>query len=202
MTEHDVAPQPGVRVESVRGEAFRALVRRARVYVVAPLREDFGIAQLEALADGCMLVTTDAPGPYEARELARELDPRLVGDDLARRAAHRARRPAARLRGARGGAARAVLARRRSTATVAEELLAAACSAHAARADVAPGGSVTCGGGRAVGQARRRAPASRSAGRRRPRPAARSRARRRPAAAGADLRRRLVERHREHARAP
>jgi hypothetical protein len=82
VTEHAIPPQPGVRVEPVRAD-FRDLVRRARVYVVAPRREDYGIAQLEALADGCMLVTTDAPGPYEAREIARELDPRLVGDDLA-----------------------------------------------------------------------------------------------------------------------
>ena len=83
VTEHALPPRPGVRYENVRGEAFRSLVRRAQVYVVAPRREDFGIAQLEALADGCILVTTDAPGPYEARELARRLDPRLVGDDLA-----------------------------------------------------------------------------------------------------------------------
>lgn len=82
VTEHDVRA-PGVRVERARGEAFRALLRRSRVYVVAPRREDFGITQLEALADGCVLVTTDAPGPYEARELARQLDPRLVDDDLA-----------------------------------------------------------------------------------------------------------------------
>jgi hypothetical protein len=59
-------------------EAYRALLRRARVYVTAPRREDYGIAQLEALADGCMLVTTPAPGPYAALALARALDPRLV----------------------------------------------------------------------------------------------------------------------------
>jgi hypothetical protein len=64
-------------------EEYRALVRRARVYVAAPRREDFGIAPLEALADGCMLVTTPSPGPYPALGLARALDPRLVGDDLA-----------------------------------------------------------------------------------------------------------------------
>jgi hypothetical protein len=81
VTEHDVRA-PGVRVTRVRGEEFRALLRRSRAYVVAPRREDYGIAQLEALADGCMLVTTEAEGPYEARELARRLDPRLVGDDL------------------------------------------------------------------------------------------------------------------------
>ena len=38
-------------------------------------REDFGIGQLEALADGCALVTTPAPGPYVALPLARALDP-------------------------------------------------------------------------------------------------------------------------------
>ena len=64
-------------------DAYRELVRRARVYVAAPRREDYGIAPLEALVDGCMLVTTPSPGPYVALGLARALDPRLVGDDLA-----------------------------------------------------------------------------------------------------------------------
>ena len=58
---------------------YRALLRRARVFVCAPRREDYGIAQLEALADGCMLVTTPSPGPYAALPVARALDPRLVG---------------------------------------------------------------------------------------------------------------------------
>jgi hypothetical protein len=60
-------------------DGYRALLRRARVFVCAPRREDYGIAQLEALADGCLLVTTPSPGPYAALPLARELDPRLVG---------------------------------------------------------------------------------------------------------------------------
>ena len=84
VTDKPIASRPGVRVEDVRGEAFRSLVHRARAYVVAPRREDFGIAQLEALADGCVLVTTAPPGPYVARDLARQLDPRTVGDDLER----------------------------------------------------------------------------------------------------------------------
>jgi glycosyltransferase involved in cell wall biosynthesis len=63
--------------------AYRALLRRARVFVTAPRREDYGVAQLEALADGCRLVTTPAPGPYAALPLARGLDARLVADDLA-----------------------------------------------------------------------------------------------------------------------
>jgi glycosyltransferase involved in cell wall biosynthesis len=67
----------------VSPEAFRALLRRARAYVTAPRREDYGLAQLEALADGAMLVTTPAPGPYAALPIARELDPRLVAEDLA-----------------------------------------------------------------------------------------------------------------------
>ena len=50
---------------------YRALLRRARVFVTAPRREDYGVAQLEALADGCLLVTTPAPGPYAALPLAR-----------------------------------------------------------------------------------------------------------------------------------
>lgn len=81
--------EPGPAIEGVRWAgrlapgAYRALLRRARVFVTAPRREDYGIAQLEALADGCRLVTTAAPGPYEALALARELDPRLVADDLA-----------------------------------------------------------------------------------------------------------------------
>ncbi len=61
---------------------YRALTRRARVFVCAPRREDYGIAQLEALADGCLLVTTPAPGPYAALAIARTLDARLVSADL------------------------------------------------------------------------------------------------------------------------
>src|SRR5919108_482592 len=75
--------EDGVRfVGSLPRDEYRAVVRRARVFVTAPRREDYGIAQLEALADGCVLVTTAAPGPYAALPLARALDPRLVGDDL------------------------------------------------------------------------------------------------------------------------
>jgi len=76
-----VVDAPGVRVAGrlSRGD-YRALLRRARVFVAAPRREDYGIAQLEALADGCILVTTPAPGPYAALALARALDARLVVD--------------------------------------------------------------------------------------------------------------------------
>jgi len=79
----------GPRLEGVEWAAlarpgdFRALLRRARLFVTAPRREDYGITQLEALADGCLLVTAPAPGPYAALPIAQRLDPRLVADDLA-----------------------------------------------------------------------------------------------------------------------
>jgi hypothetical protein len=63
-------------------EEYRALLRRARVFVAAPLREDHGIAQLEALADGCRLVTTPSAGAYPALALARALEPRYVSEEL------------------------------------------------------------------------------------------------------------------------
>jgi glycosyltransferase involved in cell wall biosynthesis len=73
----------GVRFAGMLPRAdYRALLRRARTFVCAPRREDYGIAQLEALADGCVLVTTPAPGPYAALPLAAALDPRLVSEHL------------------------------------------------------------------------------------------------------------------------
>jgi hypothetical protein len=85
VTGTDGVPRaPGVRATGpLAPDAYRALLRRARVFVTAPRREDYGLAQLEALADGCALVTNAARGPYAALPLARELDARLVGDDLA-----------------------------------------------------------------------------------------------------------------------
>lgn len=76
-------PAEGVRViGALPPQEYRALLRRARVYVCAARREDYGIAQLEALADGCMLVTVPSPGPYAALALARELDGRLVSANI------------------------------------------------------------------------------------------------------------------------
>ncbi|MGO9487912.1 MAG: glycosyltransferase [Solirubrobacteraceae bacterium] len=75
--------RPGVRSVGPLGAVeYRALLRRARVFICAPRREDYGAAQLEALADGCLLVSTPAPGPYAALPLALELDGRLIDEDL------------------------------------------------------------------------------------------------------------------------
>jgi hypothetical protein len=78
-------PEEGVRVVGALARAqYRELLGRARVFVCAPRREDYGLAQLEALADGCLLVSTPSPGPYAALPIARALDARLVDEDLAR----------------------------------------------------------------------------------------------------------------------
>ncbi|MDQ6822115.1 MAG: glycosyltransferase [Actinomycetota bacterium] len=78
-----VQPAPGIEVAGrLSAVEYRALLRRARAFIAAPRREDYGIAPLEALADGCQLVSTPAPGAYPALEIARTIDPRLVGDDL------------------------------------------------------------------------------------------------------------------------
>jgi hypothetical protein len=80
----DGAGEPGVRYAgTLPHDELRALLRRARTFLAAPRREDYGISQLEALADGAALVTTPSPGPYAALPLARALDPRLVTRDLA-----------------------------------------------------------------------------------------------------------------------
>jgi hypothetical protein len=62
----------------VSQDEFRATLRRALVHVTSARWEDWGQAQLEALADGAVLATTSAGGPFEALALARALDPRLV----------------------------------------------------------------------------------------------------------------------------
>jgi glycosyltransferase involved in cell wall biosynthesis len=75
--------EPGVEVVGrLPRDQFRSLLRRTRVFIAAPRREDYGIVQLEALTDGCVLATTPSHGPYVARDIARRIDPRLVGDDL------------------------------------------------------------------------------------------------------------------------
>ncbi|HTU30725.1 MAG TPA: glycosyltransferase [Solirubrobacteraceae bacterium] len=78
----DGAEQPGVRFAGrLEPGSFRALLRTARVFLATPREEEYGIAALEALADGTQLVTTSAAGAYPARALAAELDPRLIAED-------------------------------------------------------------------------------------------------------------------------
>ncbi len=61
--------------------AFRELLSRARVFVSAAQWEDFGIAPLEALDRGAVLVGAPAGGPFPALALARELAPEFVATE-------------------------------------------------------------------------------------------------------------------------
>jgi glycosyltransferase involved in cell wall biosynthesis len=69
---------------SVDGERWRAIVAGARVFVSAARFEDWGIAQMEALAAGVPLVTVPAGGANPALALARELAPGLVAVERSR----------------------------------------------------------------------------------------------------------------------
>jgi glycosyltransferase involved in cell wall biosynthesis len=72
--EPDTLELPGMAPAS----EFRAALRRAHVFVHGARWEDWGQAPLEALADGALLATVPAGGPYEGLRLARQLDDRLV----------------------------------------------------------------------------------------------------------------------------
>ena len=76
-------PEPaGVEWAGAVGrERWLALVAGARVFVSAARFEDWGLAQMEALAAGTPLVTAPTPGPNAALPLARALAPRLVAAD-------------------------------------------------------------------------------------------------------------------------
>jgi glycosyltransferase involved in cell wall biosynthesis len=63
---------------AVPRERWTALVAGSRLYVSAARYEDWGVAQMEALAAGTPLVTLPTPGPNAALPLARELAPELV----------------------------------------------------------------------------------------------------------------------------
>ncbi|NLT05406.1 MAG: glycosyltransferase, partial [Solirubrobacterales bacterium] len=62
-------------------ERWTALVAGAGVYVSAARYEDWGLAQMEALAAGVPLVTVPTAGANVALPLARELAPALVAAD-------------------------------------------------------------------------------------------------------------------------
>ena len=83
LDRRGVAIPPGVGFTGVLDPtAWGRLVASAGVYVNSARYEDWGIAQLEALAAGRPLVTLPSPGPNEALPLARVLAPELVAADL------------------------------------------------------------------------------------------------------------------------
>jgi glycosyltransferase involved in cell wall biosynthesis len=76
--EPDSLELPGM----VPAAEFRAALRRARVFVHGARWEDWGQAPLEALADGALLATVPAGGPYEGLRIGRLLDDRLVAASI------------------------------------------------------------------------------------------------------------------------
>jgi glycosyltransferase involved in cell wall biosynthesis len=70
---------PGVEwLGAVERERWLGLTAGARVFLSAPRIEDWGLAQMEALAAGTPLVTSPCPGVHAAWPLARSLRPELV----------------------------------------------------------------------------------------------------------------------------
>jgi len=63
------------------GPEWLAAVAGARVFLNASRIEDWGLAQMEALAAGVPLVTVPAPGGNPSLAMARELDARLVAPE-------------------------------------------------------------------------------------------------------------------------
>ena len=82
LARKGVAEPSGVEFAgAVPRERWTALVAGSRVYISAARYEDWGVAQMEALAAGTPLVTVPTPGPNAALPLARRLAPELVAHD-------------------------------------------------------------------------------------------------------------------------
>lgn len=90
LSEPDNADWPGL----ISPDEFRSLTTRAELYLSASTYENYGLAQLEALADGALLVAAPSPGPFPALDLARELAPALVASDRSAEGLGRALRSA------------------------------------------------------------------------------------------------------------
>jgi len=83
LTQRGIPVPEGVQWRGKLDPAdYRQLVASSELFLAASRFEDHGIAQLEALLDGALLVTVPSRGPYAALELARRLDDRLVAADL------------------------------------------------------------------------------------------------------------------------
>lgn len=83
LARHEIEEPAGVRWRGrVPADEFRATLRRAKAFLTGARWEDFGFAQLEALADGALLVCAATGGPFEALVHARRLAPALCTQDL------------------------------------------------------------------------------------------------------------------------
>ncbi|MHB1858973.1 MAG: glycosyltransferase [Solirubrobacteraceae bacterium] len=83
LDRHGITAPPGLVLRGrVCEHEFRAALRRAHVFLTGGRWEDYGRAQLEALADGALLVCAATGGAFEALAHARELAPELCAADL------------------------------------------------------------------------------------------------------------------------
>jgi hypothetical protein len=82
LQRHGVETPENVEwVGALEPDRYLELVGRASIFLSASRYEDYGLAQLEALAQGALLVTCPSEGRFEALGIQRELDPRLVAAD-------------------------------------------------------------------------------------------------------------------------
>jgi len=82
LARHGVDEPPGIEwLGRLDRERWLAVVASAGVFVSAARFEDWGLAQMEALAAGTPLVTTATPGANAALPLAHELAPELVATE-------------------------------------------------------------------------------------------------------------------------
>jgi len=91
LARRGAALPPGAELVGMLPQAeFRDLLARAHAFVSAAQWEDFGIAPLEALDRGAVLVCAPAGGPFPALALARSLAGEFVAADRSSAALARA----------------------------------------------------------------------------------------------------------------
>lgn len=82
LRREGVTEPDGIRwLGTIPGPRYLSIVAGARVFVSAAMIEDWGMAQMEALAAGIPLATVPSPGANVALPLARRLHPGLVATD-------------------------------------------------------------------------------------------------------------------------
>jgi glycosyltransferase involved in cell wall biosynthesis len=82
LGKRGVGEAPGMKwLGAIDPERWLAVVAGARVFLNASRLEEWGMAQMEALAAGVPLVTVPTAGVNPALPLARELAPQLVAAD-------------------------------------------------------------------------------------------------------------------------
>lgn len=69
-------------VGTISNAEFRQQAAAATAYISASRYEEFGVAQMEAFADGVPVVTVSTAGPVEIVPVMRSVAPELVADGI------------------------------------------------------------------------------------------------------------------------